>query len=181
MQKLDLNRMTKYRVNRIVNEQYGGFFDRKEKFALGGVGAGGFIFEEGNGDDFVHFRVNLERLKNGLAIYLSNLEERHLLLCNFEEVHAIRFYKEADRLVHYPRSMFKWLVSKDIDYFKAKYVLLDKEIEQDHVPRLSIELKDYQALQFYLHKSNPTTAMKFLSGMSEQIPVFRDIQTYVWV
>ncbi len=182
MDRFNLTRTSKLKIDSIITKKYGGRYSRKESWKMDGSGTGGLIHYK-DGENGAFLKCNIELLKQGIAIYFRDLEINDLLLFNLDEIESISLAKEMDLLNRRDSSLFSKLIKSGIPYFRAKILLLEKDIIHEYPAILEIKATDYQKLEFEVIKSNPYKIAEILKKLQPRLSteIQINIQEYGYI
>lgn len=168
---------SKHRIEREIKKRLGRRYTYAERWNKGGVGIGGFRYEESiHGADTIFYKANIEEFVNGLVVYLRNEEDSHVLLIPFQEITLISCTKEADILAVDDRSYMHWMLNIGFPYSIARLALLDKEIKKLHQAILQIHT-DAQSFDFIITRNNYEKVARYINRLPLQVSI--DLESYI--
>lgn len=163
---------SKYKIAKLIDEQYGGRYTRRESFSMkNGVGIGGVKYVSGSRflDRYHEERdtlgMNFERLKDGLAVYFRNLEHNVIYLLNFEDIVHFKLVKEPDIIAPKKKKLFEWLLDRGMDYYFAKIMLIDDSIIAETKTEISLTLSNEEELILRQFRQSPKPIARFFDSL----------------
>ena len=179
MHSFDLLKTSQTKVNVLINKEYGGKYSSNESWALGGIGIGGFSLFEENEVGRKRLRGNFELLKNGLALYLRNIDKNLIFLWSWDEIVSISITKKKDILVRQKPSAFSFLYRMGLNYHYARIFLLDREMIEDHKTFITINLQEFESIVLEVTRFNPLPIVDVFKKV-DRLLLHNDIETYQW-
>lgn len=178
MDSFDLFKVPRHRVNQTINAQYGGRYTGRDLLKGMGTGTAGLSFIEKNENEEIRLKVNLERLKEGMAVYFRNIDHNKVLLFRFDEIEHIKITKEADLLVQKRPSLFNWLYHSGINYFWSRVFLLEKEIISTYPVEVIIQIKEFEPILLFCSRRNPARIVRYLEGLQPFVPLTKTVELF---
>lgn len=185
MRILDLTSQSRHKASGIILREYGGRYKLKDALSRGGIGIGRLLYIDGiagvDRDKEVdkYYKANIEIYRNGIGIYIYNVDDNYLVLLDKEEIKSIHISKPLDVIKPSTFSFFQTMMSLGIDYYKCRYMLLEHEIVEYHPVHIDLHLADDQVMKMQIKKSNPYKHLTFFKNNPHDIPVREDIHGHL--
>lgn len=185
MQLIDLKRHSRLKAANIIDRDYGGRTRFKEAVQKGGIGIGRLIYKGGltpvdeYKEEGKFYKANLEVYKNGLGLYIYNVDDNFLILLDTDEVKKFRLYKPLDVIKPANFSFFTRMMGLGFDYYKCRFMLLEQEIVEYHPISLAIDLADGTVIETTIKRNSPKRHREFLQNNSLGITYQEDLHGHL--
>lgn len=184
MQLINFNKTSKLKASAVIDKEYGGRYSFKEAIDQGGIGIGKLYYLSGCADiDRIKdsekkYKSNIEIYKDGIGIYVYNVDDNFLMLYKPDEISSFHIHKPADRIKVEGFSFFQKMIDWNIDFYKCKIMLLEHEQVELHPVSFDIHLSNDTILKNTIYRYHPYKHIAFAEDNILRIPLKEQIQTY---
>lgn len=182
MHLINLDSSSYYKLKPAI-DKLGGRYGLKESLLTKGVGVSGLEYYSGY-DEMDAFkvkgktiRVTLEKYKNGVGLYMRNIDINFALLIGIDELESIVIEKQVDLINRDAGGLYKILRKLGIGFLTARIFLLETDKVNYPPLLLQFKTKDNQEIHFEIETIRPNKVIEFINRI-ENVRIVNNIMGY---